>query len=420
MDIRMNHQHPATVAALAAYMEASKDLHMEALNRPSAYTWIAATLLHYRYPKLSKTHRGLVTRYICHLTGYSPAQAKRLIAQWMAHGRIRVVPYKRSIFAKRYTLEDIALLATVDNAHDRLSGPATKKILEREYTVWHNEAYVRLQHISVGHIYNLRHTDRYRQHSHLFTHTSGPKVTLGKRAKPVPDGKPGYIRVDSVHQGDAPDGTKGVYLINFVDEVTQWELVACVPRISERYMRPMLAELLAQFPFVVIEFHADNGSEYINHVVVDLLQRLHIHLSKSRPRRHNDNALVETKNGSIIRKHLGYSHIPAVCAPLVNAWCQQWLNPYLNYHRPCAFATTTISAKGKQTKHYRLDDYHTPFDKLQSFDNARQYLKPNISFESLGHLLYTLSDTAWATELQIHKDRMFAAIHEQVKRTKQT
>ena len=415
----MSHQHPATVAALAAFMESSKDLHMEALDRSSAYAWIATTLQHYRYPKLSKTHRGLVTRYVCRMTGYSPAQTKRLIAQWMRHGRICAALYRRTVFSKHYTLEDIALLAAVDNAHDRLSGPATKKILEREYQLYHDEAYVRLQHISVGHIYNLRHTDRYRQHSHLFSHTSGLKNTLGQRAKPVPGGKPGYIRVDSVHQGDAPDGTKGVYLINFVDEVTQWELVACVPQISERYMKPMLQALLAQFPFVVIEFHADNGSEYINHVVVDVLQRLHIHLSKSRPRRHNDNALVETKNGSIIRKHLGYSHIPAASAGSVNDWCQQWLNPYLNYHRPCAFASTTISAKGKQTKHYRLDDYQTPFDKLQSLDKAIQYLRPGVSFASLVPLVYTMSDTSWAEQLQVHKDRMFAAIHQQVNTTQQ-
>lgn len=413
----MSHQHPATVAALAAFMESSKDLHMEALDRPSAYSWIAVTLQHFTYYKLNKQHKGLVTRYVCHMTGYSPAQTKRLIAQWVRHGRIHVAPYKRTVFATRYTLEDIALLAAVDNAHDRLSGPATKKILEREYQLYHDEAYLRLQHISVGHIYNLRHTDRYRQHSHLFSYTSGPKNTLGQRAKPVPGGKPGYIRVDSVHQGDAPDGTKGVYLINFVDEVTQWELVACVPQISERYVKPMLQTLLAQFPFVVIEFHADNGSEYINRIIVDLLQRLHIHLSKSRPRRHNDNALVETKNGSVIRKHLGYSHIPASCAGLVNDWCQQWLNPYLNYHRPCGFATTTVSAKGKQTKHYDLDDYQTPFDKLQSLDNALQYLQPNVSFASLTPLVYTMSDTSWAEQLQVHKDSMFAVIHQQVNTT---
>lgn len=416
----MSHSQPATVAALVAFMESSKDLEMEALDRSSAYAWIAASLLHFRYHKLSKAHRGLVTRYICHLTGYSPAQTKRLIAQWMRYGRIQAVPYKRTVFARHYTLEDIALLAVVDNAHDRLSGPATKTILEREYRIWHNPVYERLSHISVGHIYNLRHTDRYRQHSHLFTHTSGPKNTLGVRAKPVPGGKPGYIRVDSVHQGDAPDGTKGIYLINFVDEVTQWELVACVPQISERYMKPMLAELLAQFPFVVIEFHADNGSEYINYVVVDLLQCLHVHLSKSRPRRHNDNALVETKNGSVIRKHLGYSHIPAAQAPLVNDWCQQWLNPYLNYHRPCAFATTTTNPKGKETKHYKLQDYQTPFDKLQSLAGATDYLKPGVTFETLGSLLYSMSDTAWAQQLQIHKERMFTAIHKQVGRTNKT
>ena len=154
-------------------------------------------------------------------------------------------------------------------------------------------------------------------------------------------------------------------------------------------------------------------------MVVALLQRLHVHQSKSRARKHNDNALVETKNGSVIRKHLGYSHIPASCAELVNDWLEQWLNPYLNYHRPCGFATMTVSPKGKQTKAYKLADYQTPFDKLRSLEEAESYLKPDTNFEALAKLLYTLSDTAWATQLQLHKERMFTAIHKQVSSTKQ-
>jgi hypothetical protein len=252
---------------------------------------------------------------------------------------------------------------------------------------------------------------------HLFSHTSGPKNTLGIRSKPRPDGKPGFVRVDSVHQGDAPDGTKGVYHINFVDEVTQWELVACVPAISEMYMRPVLEMLLRQFPFVIIGFHADNGSEYINRVVVALLSRLAfeqnsaVTLSKSRPRRHNDNALVETKNGSVIRKHMGYIHIPAVASDLVNAWFQDWLNPYLNYHRPCGYATTTVSPKGKQKKTYKQQDYQTPYEKLRSLPDSESYLRPDISFDLLRNNVYTMSDTQWAIKMQTAKDKLFSRIH---------
>ncbi|MES9905680.1 MAG: hypothetical protein ABW168_23775 [Sedimenticola sp.] len=73
----------------------------------------------------------------------------------------------------------------------------------------------------------------------------------------------GYIRIDTVHQGDW-DGVKGVYHVNAVDEVTQFEGVASVERISERYLIPVLESLIDSFPFIIKGFHADNGSKYIN------------------------------------------------------------------------------------------------------------------------------------------------------------
>ena len=125
--------------------------------------------------------------------------------------------------------------------------------------------------------------------------------------------------MDTVHQGDL-DGKKGVYHLNAVDEVTQFEIVCSVEKISERYLIPVLSALLEQFPFVILGFHADNGSEYINRHVAQLLNKLLIGLTKSRARQTNDNALVESKNGAIVRKHLGYGHIPQRFAPLINAF----------------------------------------------------------------------------------------------------
>ena len=198
-------------------------------------------------------------------------------------------------------------------------------------------------------------------------------------AKPRPEGRPGYIRVDTVHQGDW-DGTKGVYHVNAVDEVTQFEGVASVERISERYLIPVLESLIDSFPFIIKGFHADNGSEYINKRVADLLNKLLIELTKSRSRRTNDNALVESKNGSIVRKHLGYHHIAQKWAPLINEFNQKYLNPYINYHRPCFFPIVTIDAKGKQKKTYPYKAMMTPYEKLKSLPDAKQYLKPDITF----------------------------------------
>ncbi len=69
--------------------------------------------------------------------------------------------------------------------------------------------------------------------------------------------------------------------------------------------------ILSQFPFLLRGFHSDNGSEVLNESVAGLLQRLLIEQTKSRPRNSNDNGLVESENGAVIRKHMGNGYIAA-------------------------------------------------------------------------------------------------------------
>ena len=121
-------------------------------------------------------------------------------------------------------------------------GPATKNLCKRAYTLFHDERFVRLKDISVSHLYNLRGRRQYISHATTWTKTRPTTVPIGERRKPSPEGKPGYIRVDSVHQGDQ-DKEKGVYHINLVDEVTQWELVGCVQGISEAFLAPLLGNI---------------------------------------------------------------------------------------------------------------------------------------------------------------------------------
>jgi hypothetical protein len=104
-------------------------------------------------------------------------------------------------------------------------------------------------------------------------HTQGRQVSIAERRKPDPQGRSGYLRVDTVHQGHQ-DGKAGPYHINAVDTVTQWEAVGCVETIAEHHLLPVLEAILHQFPFRVLGFHCDNGSEFINHLVVDLLNKL--------------------------------------------------------------------------------------------------------------------------------------------------
>jgi len=186
------------------------------------------------------------------------------------------------------------LLAALDERHNTLSGPATKKLCERAYQVFGETEYQRLAGISIAHLYNLRKSISYIGHRHQYEKTKPVRSKIGERRKPNANGQPGFVRIDSVHQGDQ-DGVKGVYHINAVDEITQFEVVCTVEKISEHYLIPVLEQLLDTFPFVIKGFHSDNGSEYINKQVAKLLEKLLIEFTKSRARQTNDNALAESK-----------------------------------------------------------------------------------------------------------------------------
>ena len=311
------------------------------------YNFISQALWDAKYRILSKGEKHSVLKYLKYFTGYSKGHLKKLANKWRS-GTLTYNPNRnRHKFSKKYHPTDIALLIKTDVEHGCLNAKATKKILEREYFVFKNASYANIVNISTGHIYNIRNNTRQYNSSDamFFIGTKKSQTDIGIRHKPRPDGKPGYVRVDTVHQGDLC-GNKGVYHINIVDEVTQFELIATVERISEHFLKPIVEILLALFPFTIIEFHSDNGSEYINKWVAELLNKIHVKLTKSRSRHSNDNALVESKNGSIIRKMYGRNYIDKKWATEINEFNRDYFNIYLNYNRPCAFATDKADSKG--------------------------------------------------------------------------
>lgn len=384
-------------------------LSFTSVNKAEAYQWIEDSLIHYRYHKLTKEGKGTVTSYICKLTGYSKGTVKRLIGIWRKTGKVRKISYARHKFAPTYTREDCLLLAKVDQAHKILSGPATRKILEREYKVFEKMEYERLSRISISHLYNLRKTFTYRDKVKNYEKTKSVGCPIGERRKPEPEGIPGYIRVDSVHQGDDPVTGKGIYHMHFVDEVTQWDLVAAAETIAERHLTPIFETILVEFPFSVLNFHSDNGGEFINKTVAKILEQLRINQTKSRPRKSTDNALIESKH-NIIRKHMGYRHIPGEYAQAINGWYQDYFNNYLNFHRPCAYPTKITNQKGKETYIYPKENYTTPYERLKSLPEATRYLKLGVTFEELDKLAYASSDTDFAEAMEKAKRLCFESL----------
>jgi transposase InsO family protein len=377
------------------------------------YAWIESVLRRFGYPQLPRADRGAVLAYVQRLSGYSRAQVTRLVSRWMA-GKPLVKHYRapEHAFARRYTAADVVLLAEVDRIMDTLSGPATVCVLRRQRDVFGDTRFERLGSISVAHLYNLRASDRYRAQRVVTTRTRPTQaVTIGTRKAPAPEGRPGFVRIDSVHQGDQ-DGTKGLYHINAVDCVTQWQVVASVQTIAEAHLLPVIEQMLAQFPFEILGFHADNGSEYINHRVAKLLEKLRVEFTRSRPRHSNDNGLAETKNGAVVRKVFGYAHIPQRFAALFNTFCREYLNPFLNFHRPCLFATEVNHPQkpGRIKRVYHPRDVMTPLEKLASLPNAAQFLRPDTTLTELQELACALSDVEAAQELAEARQALFRRV----------
>jgi hypothetical protein len=391
-------------AELEAFLDASAPLAFTGHSRDETYAWIEKTLRRYVYVTRPRPEKGLLRRYLLKISGFSPAQLTRLIAQFRRTGHVRIAPYRRHRFPIRFSRQDRLLLADVDEAHDRLSAPATIAILRREVRLFGHHEFARLSQISPAHLYRLRHDVTYRSATTFIAKTHPATSRYGERRCPEPHGRPGYLRVDTVHQGDR-DGQKGVYHINTVDAVTQWEIVGAVGQICEAALAPVLEDLLAQSPVVVRGFHSDNGSEFVNRVVAELLNKLLIEFTKSRPRRTNDQALVETKNGSVVRKQMGRGYIQAAGARKIHRFYRDTLNVYLNYHRPCGFAREKVDAKGRCRKVY--DSYLTPFEKLKTLLRWEDYLRPGVTKADLERVASESSDTEFAKTVQNERLKLF-------------
>ena len=403
----MDDSEAGSLEQIRAFLAGGGEVRFTGQRREEVYGWVEETLVRQQYASLDKPGKGLVRRYIARMTGLSRAQVTRLITAYGKTGRVKAARYQRSKFATHYTKVDVNLLAYVDKAHGNLSGPATRRILEREHVEYSQAAYQRLAAISVAHLYRLRNSEGYRKRNASYQPTRPTPIPIGERRKPQPHGSPGYLRIDTVHQGDQ-DGRKGLYHINAVDQVTQWEIVAATPQISELWLMPVLEALLAQFPFVIRGFHSDNGSEFINYNVARLLDKLLIEQTKSRAHHTGDNGLVETKNGAIIRKHIGYGHIDAQHAEAMDQFHRDHLNPYLNFHRPCAVPKVLTETNGKRRRVYLR--WATPFEMFRELPHCEKLLQPQVTLAQLDAFAQLQSDTEAALAMQQAKRKLLQRV----------
>ncbi|MBU0570154.1 integrase [Patescibacteria group bacterium] len=401
MKISMNDSRLTNINQLRAFLKGTQkfNLSLRSACISEKYEFIEKTVRQFGYKYLTRKGKKTLRSYLKKFTGYKHSQLSFLIKQ-ATSGSLSRREYRRKRPHRIYTSYDIKLLEKTDELHLRLSEGATKEILRREHEIYKHANYQSIAQISHSHVTNLRHSPIYK--SSWINHTKARQVPIGETRPPENMGKPGSIRVDVVHQKD-------MYYINSVDEITQWEVVVCVPAITEYYMIPALEKLIQQYPFTIFNFHSDRGGENINYQVADLLQRLLIKQTKTRSRHPNDNALVETKNGSVIRKNMGWEYITKKASDLINQYYENYFNPYLNFHRPCGFPTIKVNEKGKKKKVYKI--YKTPYDALKAIPQAERFLKKKISFEKLDIISYERSDNEFAEILRKEERILFNKIH---------
>lgn len=399
MHIIMEDMHIETIDQIQVFLSGAKKVVLRLGTIEEKYRFIDDTVDRLEYGGRKKKEKRVIIRYLKKLTGYKHTQLFRLIDRSLVGNLVRK-PYVRKMDYQRiYTSSDIKLLEKTDELHLRLNAHATHEIMRREYVFFHHPEFAKLSGISVSHIDNLRKRPAYT--ASWINGTKSREVPIGITMKPEPNDAPGSIRVDTVHQRD-------VYHINAVDEITQWEVVVCVPVIAESALLPALQQLLDQFPFVVFNFHSDRGSEFINRLVAHLLNKLLITQTKSRSRHCNDNALVESKNGSVIRKNMGYWHMNHGIADTTNAFYQTYFTPYLNFHRPCGYVTETlVDHKGRERNIY--GHYTTPYEKLKevSIAQGKQFFKNGQSFEKLDTIAYKVSDNEFAKTMREKQNELF-------------
>ena len=144
----MENAEGLTTEQIDDLLSGSQEIRFAGQGRQEVYDWIVATLVEQEYFTLGKKQRGRVRALLGKLTGLSMPQITRLIRRYHADGEIREQSSSRQKFPVKYTVRDLELLIEVDRAHQQLSGPATRRIIEREWQVFGKPEFANLAEIS--------------------------------------------------------------------------------------------------------------------------------------------------------------------------------------------------------------------------------------------------------------------------------
>ncbi|MDA0824653.1 MAG: integrase, partial [Proteobacteria bacterium] len=181
MNAIMNTEQFTTFDQIRDFLAGTQEGAFSMPTKAARYAFLRTMLIRFKYRTLSKADKGLLLRFLSRVSGYSKVQVKRLVQQYVQTGKLQCRQRTAAPFTRKYTPADIRLLAQTDAWHDTLSGPATRKLCERAYTVFGDSRYERLAELSVAHLYNLRRTRTYTGQRVPVAKTRPVTVAIGER-----------------------------------------------------------------------------------------------------------------------------------------------------------------------------------------------------------------------------------------------
>ena len=409
--MKLDTQRLQTLDQVREFLAGSRPLDLQLETRAEAYAFVAETLQRFDYSRQGKADKGLIRRFLNKVTGLSRAQVTRLLHQHRTTGAIADRRRPRHPFPRRYTKADIGLLAEVDALHGTLSGPATRKLCVRALQLFGDRRFERLAAISNGHLYNLRHSTSYQRRRGTMPAPTRPvHIAIGERRRPQPSDNPatcGSILSTKETSTASRASTTSTSSTRSPSSSSSARSSASTRPASPPSSKPCSGRSpltsVDSTPTTVRSSSTTKSSPGCK-------PSTSTSSPSPDPAAATTTPLVESKNGSVIRKHLGYGHIPSRYAERVNAFTQQVLSPYLNFHRPCLFPVDEVDAKGRVRKRYPHANVMTPYEKLKSLPNAAACLKLGTSFDQLDAVAAAMSDSDAARALNQARDRLFASI----------
>ena len=184
---------------------------------------------------------------------------------------------------------------------------------------------------------------------------------------------PGYWQTDTVHH--CGQTTEGQYLhtLTATDVTSGWIELRSMLNNAQRWTFEALSDINNTTPLPVLEFHPDNGSEFINNYTETWCKENGILFTRSRSNKKNDNCFVEQKNGAVVREYAGYDRLEGIEEQALLADIYKSLAPLLNFFMPTQKLKSKTRIGSKEVKVY--DEPKSPFQRLIESSQTPQKTK---------------------------------------------